>query len=127
MQSVIPHRLVSDEPTGRELKGAAILQHEENRAALILQSRLALLRHLLVHGTGTMDDVRAVMTVPPGVSPTFFGGVPHALVAEEIITRDGYRPTKRPKAKDRPVAVWRLVNRQAAVEWIAENQPEEVA
>jgi hypothetical protein len=108
--------------TGKTLKNAAIRQHEENRQRLILEARRLLLTHLLEHGTGTMDDVRGQMTVPPSVSPTFFGGVPHALFVAGIITRDGYRPTERAKAKDRPIAVWRLVDRAGAVQWLAKNQ-----
>jgi hypothetical protein len=107
--------------TGKTLKAEAIQRHEENREWLILEARLLLLFHLLEHSTATMDDVRAKMTVPPNVSPTFFGGVPHALVAAGIITRHGYQPTERAKAKDRPIAVWRLVDRAAGMRWLAEN------
>ncbi len=112
--------------TGLELKEQAHVAHEENRAELIRIARLALLRHLLANGTGTMDDVREVCEVPPGVSPTYFGGVPGGLTKSGIITRDGYRGTNRAKAKDRPIAVWRLVSRELAEVWINANTEEAI-
>lgn len=110
--------------TGRERKQLTMDAFEAARPRLLLAGRLAMLRVLLDRGTCTMDDVRELVPVPYGVSPAAFGGVPHALFNAGIITRDGYRPTGRAEAKDRPVAVWRLVDRAAAECWIATHAKE---
>lgn len=111
-------------PTGTEgeaRKGAAHRLLEAHRARLLRRGRRALLLHLLEHGTGTIDHVRAAVPVPPGVNPVAIGAVPGALAAAKIITRKNFTATERATAHARPVTVWALVDPDAARRWLAAN------
>ncbi len=121
-----PHRLYQPplplgEPTGEELKEAALAEFEGLRREIVLRARRALLMHLLVHGTATADDVRDLVELPDGISPTCLGAVPGALARAGIIRRAGHIPSKRPERHASPTAVWELLSETAAVEWLAEH------
>ncbi len=111
-------------PSGNSLRDAAHRLSEHHRAWTVLRGRRALLRRLLIHGVATIDDVRGVIAVPPGVDPTCLGAVPRGL--RDIIAADGYVVTGRAVAHARPVTRWRLVDADAAVEWLrAHPDPEQ--
>lgn len=104
---------------GEALKASAQALLEARRTALVLKSRRALLMALLTAETATADDVRQVVELPPGVDPKVFGAVPGMLARAGIIRRVGFAQTARAKAHARPVAVWKLADRSAALQWLA--------
>ena len=91
---------------------------EQYRSALILAGRRALLELLLRDEVATMDDVRDVVTVPAQVNPTVLGAVPNVLARAGIIEAVGYRQSRRPESHARPIRVWRLIDRAAAIDWL---------
>lgn len=106
---------------GERRKAGAIATLEAHRGEFIVRGRRALLRRLLDAGAATADDVRAGVELPPGIDPRAFGAVPGALAQPGIIRRAGYTETARAVAHARPVAVWELRDRAAALAWLAAN------
>jgi hypothetical protein len=107
---------------GRRRKEAAVSDLEIRRSAFIRHARREFLHILLAHDLATSDDLRERLKLPEGVNPKLFGAVPGALAKAGIITQDGFARTTRPQAHGRPVAIWRLVNRQLAQEWLATHR-----
>src|SRR4051794_24675715 len=87
------------------------------RSGLVRLGQRALLTRLIDHETATIDDVRAAVTLPPDISPKLFGSVPGPLVALGLIQADGYAKTTRSIGHRRPIQVWRLIDRNAALAW----------
>jgi hypothetical protein len=112
---------------GAGRRDAALDALAELRDLHVLRGRRALLSALVAHGTATADDVRAAVDLPDGIDPVCLGAVPLPLARAGIIVRAGYVPTGRPTAHARPVAVWRLADRAAAVAWLREHpdQPDD--
>ena len=94
---------------------------DARRESIIRQARRVLLTVLLERGAATMDDVRVVVIVPPGVDPVCLGSVPGAMARAGIIRADGAVRTSRPMAHARPLTVWRLVDRDAAEGWLRDH------
>lgn len=103
----------------RKLHALAVLAARRER--YIRRGRRALLATLLDHGEATIDDARRVVQLPPGVNPVCFGGVPGELARAGIIRRTGFATTRRAVAHARPVMVWALIDRDAALAWLAEH------
>lgn len=103
----------------RKLDAHAIL--EARRRRYILYGRRALLEALLRQGTATADDVRETVEVPPGVDPVCLGAVPGTLARAGIIRRVGFTKTTRVIGHARPVTVWALIDRAAALVWLADH------
>jgi len=103
----------------RKLNAFAVL--EAHRETLINRGRRALLRHLLDNDTATADDVRAAVILPAGVNPKAFGSVPGELADAGIIAADGFAKSRRPEAHARPVQIWRLIDRDAALTWLGDH------
>ncbi len=122
-QRMLPLR----EPSGQELRDQALAAHEERRSDIIEAGRRALLRHLLVHGTATADDVRDAVTLPDGVNPVCLGAVPMGLARAGIIQCAGHQPSRRPERHGAPTAVWAIVDETAARRWLAEHSGKGVA
>ena len=101
----------------RKLDAHATL--EARRELFILRGRRALLLRLLDEGEATADDVRAAVELPDGIDPVCLGTVPGELARAGIVERIGFAKTARPEAHARPVSVWRLVDRAAAITWLA--------
>lgn len=93
------------------------------REAYVQLGRRALLERLLESEAATADDVRQSVKFPEGISPKCFGAVPGPLEKMGIIVPDGFQKTARPAGHARPVTVWRLRDRAAAVEWL-KNHPD---
>jgi len=106
---------------GDRRKAEAIALLADRRELYVLRGRRALLSALLATGQATADDVRDVVELPNGINPKCFGAVPSALAREGIIRRVGYVPARRPDAHARPVSVWALVDRDAAMRWLADH------
>jgi hypothetical protein len=117
-------RIITDSaPDGESLKRQAQAILEAHRELLILRARRALLLHLLTHGTGTIDHVRAVVPAPASINPKAFGAVPGPLAVARIIRPTGFTKTTRHLGHARPVIVWELVDYAAAERWLR-NHPE---
>ena len=106
---------------GEARRDAAHALLADRRAVFVRRGQRRCLAALLAAGTATADDVRDLVTLPRDVAPVCLGAVPTALVRAGIIRRNGYTPTCRPTAHARPVSVWALVDRAAAVRWLADN------
>lgn len=106
---------------GEARKIAALDLLVDRRDLIVLRGRRALLTALLAVGEATADDVRDLVDLPAGIDPVCLGAVPSVLARAGIIFRIGYSPTCRPDAHARPVSVWRLADRAAAVRWLADH------
>lgn len=101
----------------RKLDAHELLQ--ARREVYVLRGRGALLRRLLHTGEATADDVRDAVELPDGVNPVCLGVVPGPLARAGIIERVGFAESRRADAHARPVSVWRLADRNAALAWLA--------
>lgn len=121
--NVLPNEALqyNDAATGEALKLAALRLLEIHRARVVLLARRALLTRLLENETATVDDVRRRVPLPAGVSPKVFGCVPGDLARLHIIERLEFQKTRRSVAHARPVSVWRLKDRDAALRWLADH------
>ncbi len=106
---------------GEHRKRCKLTALEARREWFVLRGRRALLRCLLDVGVASMDDVRDVVTLPADIDPKLFGSVPSMLAIAGIIFADGFVKSSRPKAHARPLTVWRLVDREAAEQWLTEH------
>ncbi len=107
--------------TGEALKANALALLTERREAVIRRAQRTLLTALLECGLATADHVRAHVELPPGIAPRCFGTAPSPLAHTAL-----FAPTATPRqggteAHARPVTVWRLADRAAAVRWLADN------
>jgi hypothetical protein len=106
---------------GRRERDAALVALEARRAALIVRGERAMLVALLRDGRATADDVRAELgELPGGADPRWLGAVPRRLSAAAICEHAGYTHTARPVGHARPIALWRLADRDAALRRLAE-------
>jgi len=99
---------------GEARRDSALNLLRVRRAGLIRECTAAALRIALETGELCADDVRAVVTIPPGISPKLVGCVFRDLADARILRRDGHRNSKRPAAHARLLSVWRLADPAAA-------------
>jgi hypothetical protein len=104
-------------------RDAALALLAERRAALIRRAQRALLLRLLDAGTETADDVRDAVPLPPDIGPRCYGAVPTPLAEAGLFRAAGYQRTARPLAHARPVTVWALADRAAALAWLDTHPP----
>lgn len=100
----------------RKAKSLALLA--DHREAVLRRAQRALLTVLLETGSATIDDVRELVELPPGVNPKVFGAAPGVLARAGIIEAAGFTKTCRPTAHARPVSVWTLADRAKALRWL---------
>ncbi|MDA1053797.1 MAG: hypothetical protein O3C40_25390 [Planctomycetota bacterium] len=110
--------MITTKTTGTKARDAAIELLEERRQVIVNRGRRALLTRLVTGATATADDVRAAVELPETIDPVCLGAVPGALARAGIITRAGFVATARPDAHARPVSIWSLADREAALEWL---------
>ncbi|HTN04573.1 MAG TPA: hypothetical protein VL132_21970 [Planctomycetaceae bacterium] len=123
MHSLSDDRAPVDDPvTGDRRKDTAHRLLAVRRERILRAAQRALLQRVLTHGTATADHVRSVISLPEGVDPVCLGAAPGPLARLGIIRRSGYVETTRPCAHSRPVSVWELADRRAAVAWL-ESHP----
>lgn len=104
---------------GERRKAEAFATLESWREVLIRRARRVLLQVLLERGTATADDVREMIAAPEGINPKFFGVVPGLLARKGIIRANGYVKSWRPARHASPNTLWELVDRAAALAWLA--------
>ncbi|MCZ2401409.1 MAG: hypothetical protein LC135_16345 [Phycisphaerae bacterium] len=92
---------------------------EARREVYVLRGRRALLARLLDAAEATANDVRDVVEVRDEINPVCLGVVPGSLARAGIIERVGFAESRRPDAHARPVSIWRLADRAAALGWLA--------
>ena len=114
---MIVHNAEQTESERRKLEAHALLQ--ARRAVYVLRGRRALLRRLLDAGEATADAVRDAVELPDGINPVCLGVVPGPLARAGLIERVGFARSRRANAHARPVSVWRLLDRDAALTWLA--------
>ncbi len=108
--------------TGDALKAAALALLEARREIYIRRGRRALLAAMLAgNGTATADDVRAAVELPDDMDPRCLGTVPGRLAYDKIIRPDGRTKTTRAAAHARWLERWALIDRAAAVRWLADH------
>lgn len=103
---------------GQRRRDAALMSLEASRQQYVNRGRRVLLLRLLTGETANADDVRFALELPKTIDPVCLGAVPGSLVRAGIIRRAGYVPTTRPDAHARPVSIWTLADRAAAIEWL---------
>ena len=108
-----------DTNEGVALRDDTLNQLRERRPELIRACTAAALRVALDSGAVCADDVRAVVPIPDGINPKFVGCVFRDLADAGILRRDGYQPSKRPKAHARPITLWRLADAHKAIARLA--------
>lgn len=110
-------------PSGESRRDAALALLRAHRAALVRDLTRATVRLAVDRNTVTADDVRAVVPIPPGIRPVVVGAALRDVALSGIVRRIGYRPSTRPAAHARPLAVWQLADRDAALAWLAAHPP----
>jgi hypothetical protein len=103
----------------RKLHALATLQAQHGTRVLAAQR--AMVRVLLERGECTIEHVRAALRLPDGKPTRWLGAVPGELRRAGIIRRAGFAETTRAVAHARPVSVWELANRAAALLWLREH------
>ncbi len=103
---------------GEQRKADAHSLLAARRELYVLRGRRALLTALCYRGSATADDVRNAVKLPSNIDPVCLGAVPGALARAGIIESDGFKKSCRARAHARPVQVWRLVDRVAALNWL---------
>jgi hypothetical protein len=112
---------------GESRKRAAHALLAARREIYVRRGKRALLLRLLDTPEATIDDVRAVVELPPEINPKLFGPVVAHLADAGIIRGIGSTKSKRPEAHARKIDVWALTDRAAALSWLAANpdQPDQ--
>ena len=103
---------------GERRRDAAHALLAAHRAVYVRRGRRALLEQLLLSGTASADDVRALVRLPDGIDPRCLGPVPGPLRRARIIRRADYMPSHRPERHASIIAVWQLADRAAACDWL---------
>ena len=112
-------------PAGADGEGrrdAALNLLRARRADLIRECTAAALRVALERGEVCADDVRALVPIPPDISPKLVGCVFRDLADAGILRRAGFRVSARPIAHARPLSVWRLADAAGAAAWLAAHR-----
>jgi hypothetical protein len=106
---------------GESRKADALDLLESQREVYVRRGRRALLEALLRNGSATADDVRKAVKLPARINPKVFGSIPGGLAKLRIIEQAGFAKTCRPEGHARPLALWRLVDRDAAEGWLQDH------
>ncbi len=120
---MIAHR-DTPRPDGERRKTRALSLLAKRREVYVNRGRRALLTRLLETGSATIDAVRDEVELPAVVNPVCFGVVPGVLAKANIIRGDGYTESLRPRAHARPVKIWCLTDRLAALDWLRDHPDE---
>ena len=106
---------------GERLRDEALNLLRTHRARLIRELTRAAVLIALERGTVCADDVRDRVPIPSEINPVIVGAAMRDVADAGIITRAGYRKTCRAIAHARPLTVWQLVDREAAVAWLRDH------
>lgn len=108
---------------GQARRDSALGLLETHRRDTIRKARREFLQLLLSRpeGTGSVDEIRDRVPLATGIDPTCFGAVPGALRNAGIIAAGGFVTSGRAVAHARPIRVWKLSSRSAALAWLRDN------
>jgi hypothetical protein len=107
---------------GEWMKREALALLEARREAYVRRGRRALLRAMLGgDGRATADDVCIVVELAPGTDPRCLGSVPGVLAYQRIIRAADFIRSTRPERHASWLQVWTLVDRDAALRWLADH------
>lgn len=113
-----PARNGATESEVRRDEALALLR--AHRAALIRELQSAALHIACERGEVCADDVRALVPIPPDVSPKVVGAAFRELAAAGILSHTGtYRRSCRPVAHARPLPLWQLADAAGASAWLS--------
>lgn len=104
---------------GEARRDAALALLRARRADLIRVLQAAALRVALERGEVCADDVRALVAIPPAMSPKCVGAAFRELADAGYLRRAGFRNSNRPIAHARPLSVWRLADAAGAAARLA--------
>jgi hypothetical protein len=107
------------------LREQALRLLDDPWGALAFWVRVAMTQHAMDHVTTTTDDAAPMLLFvrdPNEVDPQWQWAIPQALVRTGIL-RDSGRTVRstRPEGRSRTIQVWELDNREAAEEFIHEQ------
>lgn len=91
------------------------------RESYVNRGRRVLLEKLLAVGTATADDVRRAVELPVNIDPRCLGSVPGPLARAGIIRRIDYEKSDRRERHASIIAVWELLDADAARDWLARH------
>lgn len=96
---------------------------ETHRRRTVVLGQRAFLQLLLSRSEacGSVDEIHDSLSLPSGINPAVLGAIPGRLRRASLIEAAGFAVASRPVAHARPVRLWRLINRAAAVRWLQEN------
>jgi hypothetical protein len=114
---------VDDCADGQWLKESVRQLLAVRRARFVRLAQRALLECALNCGAATTNDVLAMVALPEGVSAACLGAVPGPLARLCIIRRIGFVDSARARTHGRPVSVWELADRAAALAWLNSHPP----
>jgi hypothetical protein len=114
---------LTDSPDGAARKLSALATLAAWYPDRVRAAQRVLLGLLLDRGQATVDDLRSGLGLRDGEPSRWLGAVPGELRRAGIIARAGYAETARAVAHARPVSVWELRDRAAALAWLGEHPP----
>lgn len=109
--------------SGETRRDDALARLRRHRAALVRDLARATVRIALDRGVLTADDLRDAVPIPDGIRPVVVGAAMQAVADAGLISCIDYRRSRRPVAHARPVRVWQLADRAAALAWLAARPP----
>ena len=119
-----PEQPQADTAEGHRRKRIVLAELRHRRSTLVRKACRLLIERLLAGAPdATADNIRDGLEVPPGIDPRCLGAVPVRLYQAGIIHTVGYRRSRRRDAHARPLNVWRLTDRAAAIEWLRKHPP----
>lgn len=106
---------------GERLRDEGMERAADAAPCRVTAGRVAMLRALIGRGTATIDDATPPDEIATGYADggCWRGSVTRSLAEDGYIVATGeYRPSVRPSAHRRPLAVWRLVDLAGALAYI---------
>lgn len=106
---------------GEQRRDVALDLLRERRAALVRRGCRLLAARLLEFGTATMDNIAAGLETPPDLDRRLLGAIPSTLAKAGVAVLAGYVRSTRPERHASVIAVWQLVDRDAAEQWLQKH------
>jgi len=107
--------------TGDDARDGALAMLEDLVSIYVNRGRRIMLQAMLRAGFATADDVYGLLGLPSDIDPRCLGAVPKALASAGIIRAAGFVKSNRPQRNASYIRRWELVDRWAAVQWLAEH------
>jgi hypothetical protein len=116
-----PHHVNPHE--GERLRDEAMARLRVKRRSLIVEAKRVALQLALEHHRISVDDVRPLITIPPGITGKYLGAVFRDLKDAGFLRSLGYQASSRKEAHARPIVCWELVSPDAARAWLDAHPP----